>query len=75
VSCALLAGGGMRTGRAIGATDKSAAEEIDRPVRFEEVFATRYNNLGIDIRSPTVTDLIGRPQYLIDDHPTLHELV
>jgi hypothetical protein len=75
VACALLAGGGMRTGQVIGATDRTAAEAIDRPVRFEEVFATLYHNLGIDIRSTTVSDLAGRPQYLLDDHPALRELV
>lgn len=75
VSCALMAGGGMRTGQVIGATDRNASEVIDRPVRFEEVFATLYRNLGIDIRSSTLTDLAGRPQYLIDDSSALRELI
>lgn len=74
VSCALLAGGGMRTGQVIGATDRQAAEAKDRPVRFEEVLATLYNRLGIDPAS-TVSDLSGRPQYLTDHYPALPELV
>jgi uncharacterized protein (DUF1501 family) len=68
VSCALLAGGGMRTGQVIGSTDRDAAEAKDRPVRFGEVFATLYNRMGIDVDHVTVNDLSGRPRYLVDDH-------
>jgi hypothetical protein len=68
VACALLAGGGMRTGQMIGATDRLAAEAVERPVHFQEVFATLYSNLGID-GSTTVSDLNGRPQYLADQRP------
>jgi hypothetical protein len=67
VSCAILAGGGMKTGQVIGSTDKYADHAKDRPVHFQEVFATLYHNLGIDLRTSTVTDLIGRPHYLVDD--------
>ncbi len=67
VSCALLAGGGMRTGQVLGATDRFGAEAIDRPVTFPEVIATLYHNLGIDVSSTTVVDLTGRPRYLVDD--------
>jgi len=74
VSCALLAGGGLRTGQVIGATDRVAGEVIDRPVRFEEVHATLYDRLGIDVKS-TVVDLAGRPHSVTDHHPPLRELV
>jgi uncharacterized protein (DUF1501 family) len=66
VSCALLAGGGMRTGQVIGSTDRLGAEAKDRPVHFQEVFATLYNRLGIDVNHATLADLSGRPQYLVD---------
>jgi hypothetical protein len=66
VSCALLAGGGMRTGQVIGSTDRLGAEAKDRPVHFQEVFATLYHRLGIDVNQVTVPDLSGRPQYLVD---------
>jgi len=76
VSCALLAGGGMRTGKVIGATDRQAGEATDRPVQFSEVFATLYHNLGIDTAKATVPDLTGRPQYLVDNNAQpLKELV
>lgn len=66
VSCALMAGGGMRTGQMIGATDRLGGEAVARPVRFGEVFATLYHNLGIDVKAAQLTDLQGRPQYLLD---------
>src|SRR5436190_13764462 len=67
VNCALLAGGGMRTGQVIGATDRIAGEAAARPVTFGELYATLYRNLGIDVNAATVQDLNGRPQYLVED--------
>lgn len=66
VSCALLAGGGMRTGQAIGRTDRLGGEAVERPAHFAEVFATLYAKLGIDTSKLTLDDLSGRPQYLVD---------
>ena len=67
VSNALLAGGGMKTGQVIGATDRLGGEPNERPVTFGEVFATLYHNLGIDVNKATVPDLSGRPKYLVPD--------
>jgi hypothetical protein len=75
VSCALMAGGGIRTGQVIGSTDRIAAEAKDRPVEFGEVFATLYHNLGIDINQATVPDLSGRPRFLVEGHQPIKELV
>jgi hypothetical protein len=66
VSCGLLAGGGMKTGQVIGATDRLGGEATERPIKFGDVFATLYHNLGIDVSKTTITDLTGRPQYLVD---------
>jgi len=66
VSCALLAGGGMRTGQVIGSTDRLADHAKDRPVTFSEIFATIWHNLGIDPETTTVNDPTGRPQHLVD---------
>ena len=74
-SFALLAGGGMKTGQVIGSTDRLGGEPASRPVYFGEVFATLYHNLGIDVTRTTVTDLSGRPQYLVDGHQPIRELV
>ena len=66
VSCGLLACGGLKTGQVIGATDRLGGEATERPVQFGDVFATLYHNLDIDVSKVTVTDLSGRPQYLVD---------
>lgn len=66
VSFALMAGGGMRTGQVVGATNKLGEYAHQRPVTFQEVFATLYHNVGIDTETATVEDLAGRPQYLVD---------
>ena len=68
VSCAFLAGGGIRPGQAIGATDKHGGHAIERPVDFQEIFATLYHNLGVD-PTTTINDLGGRPQYLVMRDP------
>ena len=69
VGCALLAGGGIRTGQVIGATTELGEDPAERPVHFQEIFATLYHNLGIDVHSTMLNDLSGRPQFLVDhDH-------
>jgi hypothetical protein len=67
VSCAMLAGGGMRTGQVIGATNRLGEYATERPVKFQEVWATLYQNLGLNLRSVREFDLRGRPQYLVDE--------
>jgi hypothetical protein len=67
VSCAMLSAGGMRHGQIIGATDRLGGEASERPVGFGEVFATLYHNLGIDVNKVTVSDLTGRPQFLVEN--------
>lgn len=76
LNSAMLAGGGMKTGQVIGASDRLAGEAVSRPVKFGEIFATLYHNLGIDTQRATVTDLSGRPQYLVAEQvPPMKELV
>ncbi len=67
VNCVLMAGGGMPTGQVIGATDRIAGEAASRPVTWGELFATLYRNLGIDPKCAVLSDLTGRPQYLVED--------
>ena len=75
VSCCLLAGGGMRTGQAIGATNRLGEYALDRPVDMQEVIATIYHNLGIDPGTTTISDPTGRPQYLIENRIPIREIV
>ena len=72
----LLAGGGMNTGQIIGATNSRGEEPIERPVKFQEVFATLYHNIGINMNNATVRDSSGRPHYLVDQGiKPIHELI
>ena len=74
VSCALLAGGGMKTGQVIGSTNRLGEVAKDRPVQFGEVIATLYHNLGIDPATTTIPDQGGRPQHVIEES-CLKELI
>jgi len=67
VSCALLAGGGMRTGQVIGATNRLGEHAVARPTTHQEVFATLYSCLGINLSEAKVIDPSGRPQFLVED--------
>ena len=64
-NCAVVAGGGMRTGQVIGATNKYGEHPTDRPISFQEVFATLYTQAGLDLNTREF-DVRGRPQYLVD---------
>ena len=75
VSCALVAGGGMRTGQAIGATNRLGERAVERPVDVQEIVGTAYHNLGLDLMSTTVADPTGRPQFLVDKREPIRELV
>ncbi len=75
VSCALMAGGGMKTGQAIGSTNRLGERAVSRPVDVQEIVATVYHNLGVDPMSTTVNDPTGRPQFLVDTREPIRELV
>ncbi len=75
VSCALMAGGGMRTGQAIGATNRLGEYAVSRPVHVQEIIGTAYHNLGIDVMNTTISDPTGRPQFLVDIREPMKELV
>ncbi len=75
VSCALLAGGGLRMGQVIGSTNRLGEVPQDRPVHYQDVFATLYRQLGIDVETTTIPDQRGRPQYLLDRREPIRELI
>ncbi|HZL87233.1 MAG TPA: DUF1501 domain-containing protein [Pirellulaceae bacterium] len=64
-NAAVIAGGGMKTGQVIGRTNKFAEYPVDRPIKFQEVFATLYAKAGLDLNTRQF-DLRGRPQYLVE---------
>ena len=76
VSCAMLAGGGMKTGQVIGATNKYGEHATERPVKFQEVFATLYKNVGIDSSKIRFFDKTGTPQYMVREGiEPIHEII
>lgn len=75
VAMCFLAGGGMKTGQFIGTTSRDAGEAKDRPVHLQEIFATLYHNMAIDVRTAQLVDTAGRPQYLVDIRKPIAELV
>ena len=56
----VMAGAGMKVGQAIGATDKTAAYVLDRPVTPTDMAATVLSKLGINHETVLHTPL-GRP--------------
>jgi hypothetical protein len=71
---ALMAGGGLKTGQVIGATDPRGERPVGQPYTPQNVLATLYNHLGID-PSATLPDHSGRPVYLLDDRRQVEELL
>jgi hypothetical protein len=65
----LLAGGGIRGGQVLGASDGIGAYPADRPVTPAEIHATIFAALGHDVRTVTFTSADGRPIRLSDGEP------
>jgi hypothetical protein len=59
-STTFVAGGGLRTGQVIGASDKIGAYPTTEPIPPVDVHATMYHALGIDPHQ-VITDPFGRP--------------
>lgn len=71
---ALMAGGGLRMGQVIGATDARGERPRGLPYTPQNVLATLYHVLGID-PATTIPDHQGRPIYLLDDRAPVAELI
>jgi hypothetical protein len=70
----LFAGGGLKMGQVIGETDTRAEKSSSGHITFQNIVATIYHVLGIEPKA-TLPDFTGRPQYLLDDHRPVRELV
>jgi hypothetical protein len=62
-----LAGGGLRHGQVIGASNTEGGEIKDRPVTPADLAATIYRHLGVPLDA-TYTDTSGRPLYIVEGH-------
>ncbi|MCA9059478.1 MAG: DUF1501 domain-containing protein [Planctomycetaceae bacterium] len=61
----LMAGGGIRGGQVIGATDRRGGEIAERPLGPGDLAATLFTHLGIDPRSHWISPS-GRPTPLVE---------
>jgi hypothetical protein len=74
VMSALVAGGGMRMGQAIGASTARGERPQDRPYTAAQVLSTIYRAIGID-PAMTLPSNSGRPVYVLDDRTPVRELI
>src|SRR5262249_57507963 len=70
----LISGGGLRMGQVIGRTDRRAERPVGKPYTPQNLLATLYRALGIDL-STTLPDHTGRPRYLLDDSEPIKEFL
>ncbi len=66
----VFAGGGVKRGEVIGATDDQAADVTSRPVSPKDLLATMYHLLGIDPHT-TIPDREGRPTPLVPEYASV----
>ena len=71
----IWAGGGMTTGRVIGATDKRGEDSVERICGPGDFLATIYHHLGIDSSKTLIRDFSGRPTPIVDHGQPIPELV
>lgn len=71
----LWAGGGIETGRFIGATDKRGEDAIDRRCGPGDFLSTIYHHLGIDASKVLIKDFNGRPTPIVDHGSPIPELI
>ena len=70
----IWAGGGIRTGQVIGATDRKGEDAIERVSNAEDFLATIYQHLGIDYAKTFIKDFNGRPTPIVDHGKAIPEL-
>jgi uncharacterized protein (DUF1501 family) len=73
VFSAAVAGGGIKGGRVIGASDDKGAEPADNPKTPQDVLATMYRHLGVDTKVQ-YTDYSGRPHPVLSSGTPIEEL-
>jgi len=71
---AMIAGGGLKMGQAVGASTARAERPRDRPYSVPQVLSTIYQAMGID-PSQTFINGAGRPMYILDERNPVTELL
>jgi uncharacterized protein (DUF1501 family) len=73
VFSAALAGGGIQGGRVVGSSDDKGAYPKDNPKTPQDVLATIYRHLGVDIHKEYL-DHTGRPRPVLPSGSPVQEL-
>ncbi|MBT4225939.1 MAG: DUF1501 domain-containing protein, partial [Verrucomicrobia bacterium] len=68
-----MGGGGVKTGRVIGASDKHGAVPTERPVSIADFAATVYHVLGLDPNAQVVAQ--GRRMKMLPEGSPVRELL
>ncbi len=71
---ALLAGGGLKTGQIVGATNSKAEYPTAQPYSPQDLLATIYRHLGID-PGQSLLDFRGRPVPILASGAPIRELI
>jgi uncharacterized protein (DUF1501 family) len=74
VMSAMIAGGGLRMGQAIGASSARGEYPRDRRCTPSNVLSTVYHTLGID-PAQTFLNGAGRPIHIVEDREPVRELI
>lgn len=69
----LVAGGGMRTGQVVGATNSKGEYPTERPLTPNDLWATVYRHVGIN-PDTSFLDLHGRPMPILPFGDVIEEL-
>jgi uncharacterized protein (DUF1501 family) len=71
---ALVAGGGLKAGQVVGATNAKGEHPKDRPLTPQDLLATVYRHLGIDYRQE-FKNFAGRPVPILNEGEPIRELI
>lgn len=64
VNGAIITGGGVPTGQALGSTDAFGGYASNYPIHYRDILATVYHNMGIDPHL-MVNDALNRPNHIL----------
>jgi hypothetical protein len=70
----MMAGGGLKGGQVVGATNAKAEFPVARPLNPADIHATIYHVLGID-PNQTFKDHTGRPIPILDEARAIEEVI
>jgi hypothetical protein len=70
----MMAGGGLKLGQVVGATNAKGEHPVKRAMKPCDVLATVYHVLGIDTKL-TFKDHTGRPHTILDEGTPIKEII